>query len=519
MKALNVLLSFVVSTIVVLVVFEAGLRLIGRGPVKTINVPDAKVGWVKRPDFRFRRKTSEFDVVLQTNELGLRDGAMPSPAKPAGTYRVLCLGDSFVLGYAVPREALFVDLLEHWWRAEGRAIDVVNAGTEGWSTDQEVAWLVEHGRELQPDLVLCFPFENDIWWNGQSEYNGTPKPYFVPGDGGVLDTSHIEFRPESWLSRTAIGHLFRPAKKNAVVEVGGKPVLADFAPLFHVPPRGMEEAEQRTRGCLGLLQQTCSSLGARLALVPIPSHAAMDSRYRTTVFGPGALGGLEESQWSADRPVDFFLTAARELSIPALDVRAPMREAARAGESLYYERDFHLNARGNRAFAAAVKHGLDEIAILPAEVHATTPVPEPPAIEPAPAPAPRWPWVFAALWLVLGIAFGRVYRDEKPLYAFLKVGALLAVIFTIALGGTHLLGLLPARLATGAMVLFVLAILAFVAYKLGARLATISELIGTFMARGHWYLMPLVMILVSIGSLLVVAASSPLVAPFIYTLF
>ncbi|MEO6710106.1 MAG: DUF5989 family protein [Planctomycetota bacterium] len=37
--------------------------------------------------------------------------------------------------------------------------------------------------------------------------------------------------------------------------------------------------------------------------------------------------------------------------------------------------------------------------------------------------------------------------------------------------------------------------------------------------RGHWYLMPLLVVLLSIGSLLVVAASSPLIAPFIYTLF
>ena len=62
-------------------------------------------------------------------------------------------------------------------------------------------------------------------------------------------------------------------------------------------------------------------------------------------------------------------------------------------------------------------------------------------------------------------------------------------------------------------------ILGFVAYKLGRRLGTIAELFKAFTLRGHWYLMPLVVILLTIGSLLVVAASSPLVAPFIYTLF
>ena len=47
----------------------------------------------------------------------------------------------------------------------------------------------------------------------------------------------------------------------------------------------------------------------------------------------------------------------------------------------------------------------------------------------------------------------------------------------------------------------------------------VAELLKAFTLRGHWYLMPLVVILLSVGSLLVVAASSPLIAPFIYTLF
>jgi hypothetical protein len=66
---------------------------------------------------------------------------------------------------------------------------------------------------------------------------------------------------------------------------------------------------------------------------------------------------------------------------------------------------------------------------------------------------------------------------------------------------------------------FVLVVLGFVGWKLGRRLATIAELFRSFTLRGHWYLMPLVVVLLTIGSLLVVAASSPLIAPFIYTLF
>jgi lysophospholipase L1-like esterase len=517
MKAFNVLLSVLVSLIVFLAVVELGLRLIGRGPKTTINVPDAEIGWVKRPNFEFRRRTSEFDVLLRTNALGLRDDPMDSPAKPAQSFRVLCLGDSFVLGYAVPREALFVDLLEHWWKAEGRAVDVVNAGTEAWSTDQEAAWLDSRGRAFEPDLVLCFPYENDIWWNGRRDYYGTSKPVYGPD--GKLERGHVIVEKESWLARTALAQLFHKQPPEERIEAAGKKVRAEFAPLFLDPPPGLAEAETRTRAALQAMKDTCAAIGARLVLVPIPSHSAIEPAYAKTVFEPAYLEELDESYWSPDRPVDFFLQQARELSIDSIDSRGALRTAQRAGTRLYYQADFHLNASGNRELAVSVKRSLDDLGVFPAAYQAKTALPEPPAIAPAPARMPRWPWVFATLWLVLGLAYARAYRDEKPVLAFLQVGALLAAVFAIAMGGPRLLRLLPPRLASPMATLVVLGLLGFVLYKLGRRLGTILELIGTFTLRGHWYLMPLVMVLLSIGSLLVVAASSPLVAPFIYTLF
>ena len=45
------------------------------------------------------------------------------------------------------------------------------------------------------------------------------------------------------------------------------------------------------------------------------------------------------------------------------------------------------------------------------------------------------------------------------------------------------------------------------------------ELFGTFVRRGQWYVLPVLAGLLSLGALLVVAASSPWLAPFIYTLF
>jgi hypothetical protein len=117
---------------------------------------------------------------------------------------VLALGDSFVLGYTVDRKDLFVDELEKVWQAEGRNVDVINAGTEGWSTDQEVLWLDLQGKAFQPDVVLLFPYENDLYWNAKARYGRYPKPRFTPeGESEHLVLADPGPRPGPTGSRSA----------------------------------------------------------------------------------------------------------------------------------------------------------------------------------------------------------------------------------------------------------------------------------------------------------------------------
>ena len=118
MRAVNVLLAVVVSLAIAVAVLEGGLRLIGLGPPKTLNVPDARVGWVKRADARVTRPTTEgFEVTYELNSFGLRDDADMPDRPPAGTFRVLCLGDSFTLGYTVASEWTKRTFFRRWERS------------------------------------------------------------------------------------------------------------------------------------------------------------------------------------------------------------------------------------------------------------------------------------------------------------------------------------------------------------------------------------------------------------------
>ncbi|MFT7076053.1 MAG: hypothetical protein ACJA0P_002067, partial [Planctomycetota bacterium] len=511
--AINVILALIVSLGLAFGVAEIGLRLLGFAPPAINTEFDPALGWRKQANSTIHRKSGEYDVTIKTDALGLRDDFTSTevPAKPEGTTRMLFLGDSFTLGYTVEREDLFVDILEKAWLEEGRKVEIINAGTQAYSTDQSLVWFGQNAAKFQPDVVVLFPYENDIWWNTQAEYLGEEKPLFdekinlISGDLTVR-------RPRSWFASTAVGNLFRKSPKMPRIQVEGVgPLLVERTSRLIAPPEETLEAEKRTQDLVRRLADLVSASGARFVICPIPS--------RETVFPPQEMPAALDPA----RPYQMFVDA-----ITGGNVVAPLealRAAAANGWTPYYEQDFHLNPQGNLLLADLLKTELEAgglAPLAPTTEFQTVAIIEGDAATPPPAPSgslPRWPFWFLGLWAALGTLYSRTYRDESVGLSYLKVGALLAVVFTTAIGVTTLISILPVEAGKLLLIGLVIVILTFVLYKLGDRVGTIVELMKAFTLRGHWYLMPLLTVLLTVGSLLVVAASSPLIAPFIYTLF
>lgn len=123
--------------------------------------PDARLGWALRPDWTARDEAPDYRVTVRTNALGLR-GPEAAPHPSPGVTRVLVLGDSFAFGYGVEDEESFPRRLEARWRAEGRAVEVLNAAVPGYSADHHLVYLRTRGFALEPDLVLVALCENDV---------------------------------------------------------------------------------------------------------------------------------------------------------------------------------------------------------------------------------------------------------------------------------------------------------------------------------------------------------------------
>jgi lysophospholipase L1-like esterase len=175
-----------------LIFSEAVLRLAGISYPQPY-APDPHCGTRLRPGFEgWWRK--EGRAYIRINRYGFRHGDR-GPAKPAETWRVAVLGDSFIEAFQVPEEQTFCAQLERRLQAcadlAGRRVEVLNFGVSGYGTAQQLRMLRHYAAQYRPDLVLLAFFPGNDLRNNSAElepYQVRPF-YHLQGDDLVLDES------------------------------------------------------------------------------------------------------------------------------------------------------------------------------------------------------------------------------------------------------------------------------------------------------------------------------------------
>ena len=110
------------------------------------------------PDLR----VSFLGAPLSTSHAGFRDRDY-SLEKPAGSFRILGLGDSIMFGWGVGDGEDYLSLLEARLEAArvGRPVEILNMAVPGYNSVMEVATLREKGLRYAPDLVIVGLCGND----------------------------------------------------------------------------------------------------------------------------------------------------------------------------------------------------------------------------------------------------------------------------------------------------------------------------------------------------------------------
>ncbi len=382
------LLLFVASFVVACAIGEVLVRMTQPriGALETLFMEyDELLGWRKIPNGVGRLVTPEYDVLETFNSKGLRGPERDYDKR--STTRVVVLGDSFAEGYTVALESLLTTVLEHNLNTNrDRSFEVINAGTAGYSTDQELLFFTSEGKKYQPDFTVLLFYDNDVRYNARDRYSRGAKPFFVfdgrghlkllnhpvprssPGDrdtstgatGFLRNHSQLYLYTREVLRRTPGLHRFLvraglmshlPADSEESILEPPRDLIPDEFRIYMPKelPDVSEYAWSMTAALLDELQRETSAANSRLLVFYVPPRFVISDAARR------AFRRQYEDLLDPERSARDLERICSEKGIEFLNPIAEMRsEDARLrteGKSLYFKIDRHWTAEGHRMAA------------------------------------------------------------------------------------------------------------------------------------------------------------------------
>ncbi|MBZ0267107.1 hypothetical protein K8I85_03045 [bacterium] len=336
---------------------------------------DELLGWKLQPDTVGENRGREFRHEIRTNSRGYRDDEFRT-ARRDGEKRVALLGDSFGMGWGVPRDAMLATLLED----ECDATDVVNLSVAGYGTTQEVLTYETEATRYSPDFaVLLFVIGNDLNDNIHVSRRYR-KPFFRPdGDGitlsgvpvpyTVIESRKVPMAPSrfpvhDWLDNHSALYsvVFErlstlPSLRSAWEGSGLVPrQVAVFGReeidiLRKTYPPELRMGWWVTEKILLRFRDSACSNGATPIVVIVPSHLQVYPE----IWDEAVRGmRLDESGFDLARPNRILSDFCEHEGIAVLDLLPVLREAAPRSLPLYFRTDPHWTEEGHRIAAGAL---------------------------------------------------------------------------------------------------------------------------------------------------------------------
>ena len=392
---LTVLATTVVITIAAL---EICARIFYPEPVvetsaKQFMQHDELLGWKKISNHESQYVAPEFRTTMRLNSKGMRGPEFPYENGETDL-RIVVLGDSYTEGYMVEFEEMFSEVLRNELVGRSDAsVEVINLGTAGYSTDQELIFFQNEGKRYQQNLSVLMFYQNDIWYNSQDKYVRGYKPLFKMGENGLTLTNFPVPAPEARFYEKHFMGLPEPPskKKNAGLVRRVKAFFGNHSRLYNFvvdrvknshdlytlatklglavdsPFRAMNSQiadEYRiwktpydedirhswdlTKRLILELNREVESVDSRLLVSYIPNMANIyDDVWQATK----RKYGLSDEAWSIERPRIELERFSERNGITFLDLTPIFKQEAEIlqeqDKRLYYEVDGHWNVEGH----------------------------------------------------------------------------------------------------------------------------------------------------------------------------
>jgi hypothetical protein len=346
--------------------------------------PNADYGWGLTPGKKGRNFDShdEFSTWVRINSRGLRD-IEHEYDKPAGVYRVLVLGDSYMEALQVEMSEMFARRLHAELAVGTPPIEIINTGVSSFGTDNQLLFFRHEGYKYQPDLVLLtFTTANDIRenyepFNREAINANIEKPTFSLDQSGALQLKpgpplpprrswwRRHFFLGEWLYFRLGGTLLLPHDNPYGIQTPTDPKALFVAPdMFVYAPvyrPEVTEAWRVTEALVRELRREVEARGAKFAVVVNNGPwAHYDDRWRyMTMRHP-----IARDTWDRTKPtrmIDAFLSSQH---IPFVDLYdAFEREKSRT--PLYFKFDPHWRPAGHQLAAQTVAAFLHAERLVP----------------------------------------------------------------------------------------------------------------------------------------------------------
>jgi len=136
-----------------------------------------------RPNMKYIHRSIDGNFDFVSNNKGFRNEEDIEYPKSDDEIRILCIGDSNILGYEVKQSQVITTVIKdlHEKNQKPYKITVINTGVSGTGTAEQLVFLKNEGFKYKPDYVVLGFFKNDF------RNNQISKLYKVESDSLVVD--------------------------------------------------------------------------------------------------------------------------------------------------------------------------------------------------------------------------------------------------------------------------------------------------------------------------------------------
>lgn len=217
-------------------------------------------------------------VIMTINSLGLRGPDEITVEKPENTFRILGLGDSFTFGVGVRDPDTFLRQLEGLLNADcpfdpKQTVQVLNAGTQGYNTRDEVLYLEHRWLKLglEPDLILITFYLNDAY---------SDEAFRNMGQGLAIDLRELNGLARYSRVADLIQHAYRARRVRLEME-------KYYERIYFTNPRAVIDTESNeqhydwnvSKAALKRAAKLAQAHNIKIALVIFPELQNMNGRY------------------------------------------------------------------------------------------------------------------------------------------------------------------------------------------------------------------------------------------------